>query len=85
MMVSANIASCTPAEPTTAGPRILKKLPHRRIEARPLEAGADAGAARIGEDEEELGDAGDGDAPGRGMAGARKQERQRRAPRRARR
>ena len=25
MIVSANIASCTPAEPITAGPRILKK------------------------------------------------------------
>ena len=25
MIVSANIASCTPAEPITAGPRVLKK------------------------------------------------------------
>ncbi len=34
MIVSANRASCTPAEPITAGPSVLKKRRMARIEAR---------------------------------------------------
>ena len=41
MIVSANIAICTPAEPITAGPSVRKKTPHvlvHRDGARPGQA-----------------------------------------------
>ena len=54
MIVSANIASCTPAEPITAGPRILKKARIAGSSRGRSRRRRDAGAARVGEDEERV-------------------------------
>ena len=72
MMVSANSASCTPAEPRVAGPKRAEELPYIGIELRPAKHRQHAGAHASPADQQRFKEAGDKHAPGRGMARSRK-------------
>ncbi len=74
MMVSANSASCTPAEPTVAGAERAEELPHIGVKFGPAQRGEHADAPSIAADQQCLQHAGDQHAPGRGMAGGREED-----------
>ena len=77
MMVSANSASCMPAEPIVAGPSALKKRLTSSSSARPAEFRQHLVAARVECDQPDLEAAGDQHAPGRRVSGGRKEGRER--------
>ena len=76
-MVSAKAAICGPAEPTTAGPSVLKNVFVSPSIPSRFKTRRDACPRGRGPNQQKLKDARRGDAPGGGMAGAGKQERRR--------
>ena len=76
MMVSANSASCTPVEPTVAGPSARKNWRTSASSSRPAQRGKRAGAPGVAADQQRLQHAGDQHAPGGGMAGGREEGRE---------
>ena len=79
MMVSANSAICTPAEPTVAGPSALKKRLTSSSQRGQRNAVMTPLRKRVAADQQHLENAGDQHAPGGGVAGVGKNDRERRA------